>query len=103
MFTSEGDLVIKNARYGDDPGPLDPRCGCPTCAVYSRAALRHLFVANEVTSAVLLTVHNLSYFLPLMRKAREAIMAGRYQRFHSRVVSAREAAGEQAVPVNDER
>jgi queuine tRNA-ribosyltransferase len=103
VFTSKGDLVIKNSRFADDPRPLDEGCDCPTCAVYSRAALRHLFVANEVTSVVLLTVHNLSYFLHLMREARKAIMAGRYQRFHSRVMSERETAGERTAPVSDER
>ncbi len=67
------------------PRPLDEACACPTCAVYSRAALRHLFVAEEVTSVVLLTVHNLTFFLNLMREAREAIMAGRYGRFRQRI------------------
>ncbi len=85
VFTSRGELVIKNARFADDPRPLDPDCGCPTCRSYSRAVLRHLFVSREVTSVVLLTVHNLFYFLRLMREAREAIMAGRYVEFRSRV------------------
>jgi queuine tRNA-ribosyltransferase len=92
VFTSGGELVIKNARYADDPNPLDADCSCPTCAVYSRAALRHLFVANEVTSVVLLTMHNLWFYLCLMRGAREAIMAGRYSRFRARVESARGSA-----------
>jgi len=103
VFTSQGELVIKNARFADDPRALDENCACPTCSVYSRAALRHLFVANEVTSVVLLTVHNLWYFLHLMREAREAIMAGRYMRFHARVISARETAKGCAAPNNDER
>jgi queuine tRNA-ribosyltransferase len=81
VFTSRGELNIKNARFADDPAPLDEACPCPTCAAYSRAVLRHLFVANEVTSVVLLTVHNLTFFLSLMRGARDAIMAGRYRRF----------------------
>ena len=84
VFTSSGELNIKNARFADDLEPLDPDCGCPTCARYPRAALRHLFVANEVTSVVLLTLHNLTFFLSLMRGAREAIMAGRYGRFRRR-------------------
>jgi queuine tRNA-ribosyltransferase len=84
VFTASGELNIKNARFADDPEPLDDSCDCPTCARYSRAALRHLYVANEVTSVVLLTVHNLSFFLSLMRGAREAIMAGRYGRFRQR-------------------
>jgi queuine tRNA-ribosyltransferase len=103
VFTSQGELVIKNARFADDPRALDENCACPTCRVYSRAALRHLFVANEVTSVVLLTVHNLWYFLHLMREAREAIIAGRYKRFHARVISARETAKGCAAPNNDER
>jgi queuine tRNA-ribosyltransferase len=92
VFTSVGELVIKNARYADDPKPLDDDCSCPTCAVYSRAALRHLFVSNEVTSVVLLTMHNLWFYLNLMRGAREAIMTGRYSRFRARVESARGSA-----------
>ncbi len=92
VFTSAGDLAIKNARFADDERPLDEGCGCPTCAVYSRAVLRHLFVANEVTSVVLLTVHNLWYFLSLMREAREAIIAGRYTRFRAGVENCRNTA-----------
>lgn len=93
VYTSRGELVIKNARHADDPRPLDPECGCPTCQDYSRAALRHLFVSKEATSVVLLTVHNLSYYLALMREAREAIMAGRYSRFRRRVEAGRAAGG----------
>lgn len=89
VFTSRGELVIKNACWRDDPEPLDPQCCCPTCRSYSRAALRHLFICREVTSVVALTVHNLSYFLNLMRRSREAIMAGRYTGFRAEVESAR--------------
>ncbi len=93
VFTSGGELNIKNSRFTDDPEPLDGACDCPTCRSYSRAALRHLFVAGEVTSVVLLTVHNLSYFVRLMRGAREAIMAGRYPRWRQRLETARSEAG----------
>jgi queuine tRNA-ribosyltransferase len=89
VFTSCGELVIKNARFADDTEPLDPACDCPTCLRYSRGALRHLFMSREATSVVLLTVHNLAYFLSLMRTAREAIMASRYTRFRAHVESAR--------------
>jgi len=89
VFTSHGELNIKNARFSDDLKPLDEACECPTCARYSRATLRHLYVAREVTSVVLLTVHNLTFFLGLMRGAREAIMAGRYGRFRQRIESIR--------------
>ena len=104
VFTSSGDLVIKNACHADDPRPLDEACGCPTCATYSRAVLRHLFVANEVTSVVLLTMHNLWYFLSLMRGAREAIIAGRYTRFRSRVENSRgPTARGRPAPTDTER
>ncbi|MEX1312066.1 MAG: tRNA-guanine transglycosylase, partial [Candidatus Sulfomarinibacteraceae bacterium] len=85
VFTSAGEINIKNARFADDLGPLDEACNCPTCGAYSRAALRHLYIAKEVTSVVLLTLHNLTFFLNLMREAREAIMAGRYGRFRQRI------------------
>jgi queuine tRNA-ribosyltransferase len=98
IFTSTGDLVIKNARYADDTKPLDESCSCPTCGAYSRAALRHLFVANEVTSVVLLTIHNLWYYMNLMREAREAIMTGRYARFRARMESRRGSVRGREVP-----
>ena len=98
VFTSRGELTIKNAAFADDPEPLDPDCACPTCRRYSRAALRHLFVAREATSVVLLTVHNLTYFLNLMRNAREAIMAGRYRRFQAATEAARRNGAEKSAP-----
>jgi queuine tRNA-ribosyltransferase len=101
IFTSRGELVIKNSRFADDPEPLDPDCECPTCRVYSRAALRHLFVSREATSVVLLTIHNLSYFLNLMRGAREAIMTGRYDEYRKRVVRVRQ--GDDSPPTREAR
>jgi queuine tRNA-ribosyltransferase len=73
LFTSEGRVVIKNAAYARDPRPLDPTCGCYTCRTFSRAYLRHLFVAKELLAMRLNTLHNLHYFLGLMDKARKAI------------------------------
>jgi queuine tRNA-ribosyltransferase len=73
LFTSDGRLNIKNARYSDDPGPADPRCGCYTCRHFSRAYLRHLFVAREITAATLNTLHNLTFYLDTMKRIREAI------------------------------
>ncbi len=81
LFTSEGKLVIKNARYTRDERPLDPRCGCYTCRTFSRAYLRHLFNAQEVVVNRLLTLHNLHFFLTLMAQARGAIEADRYAEF----------------------
>ncbi len=89
-FTSRGEVIIKNARWADDDLPLDPDCDCPTCHRYSRGALRHFFISKEATSVVLLTLHNLYFFLSLMRGAREAIMAGRYGEYRERCQSNRE-------------
>lgn len=81
LFTSQGKLVIKNARYARDERPLDPGCGCYTCRTFSRAYLRHLFVANEVVVNRLNTLHNLHFFLTLMAGARQAIEADRYAEY----------------------
>ena len=73
LFTSTGKVVIKNARYRDDAGPVDENCGCPTCRHYSRAYLRHLYQSREILSYHLNTIHNLHYYLGLMADIREAI------------------------------
>ncbi len=73
LFTSEGKVTIKQARYAADQGPLDPNCGCRVCQRYSRAYLRHLYAANEVLAQVLNTVHNLSFYLDTMRAVRHSI------------------------------
>jgi queuine tRNA-ribosyltransferase len=81
LFTSEGRVIIKQARYRDDPAPLDPRCDCSTCRTYSRAYLRHLFQAGEILYASLATLHNLKYYLDIMRQIRQAILLGRFRAF----------------------
>jgi queuine tRNA-ribosyltransferase len=73
LFTSQGRILIKNAIYAEDRGPLDPECSCPTCKRYSRAYLRHLFLSGEHLSAVYNTLHNLTFYLDMMRKIRESI------------------------------
>ena len=80
LLTSRGPLVIKNARYAEDPDPPDSSCGCYTCRHFSRAYLRHLYVANEMTAATLNTVHNLYFYLDTMRRIREAIMFGTFEK-----------------------
>ncbi|MFO0617821.1 MAG: tRNA guanosine(34) transglycosylase Tgt [Polyangiaceae bacterium] len=80
-----GRVVIKQARYKDDLGPLDPECACATCrAGYSRAYLRHLFFANELLVLRLFSEHNLFVYGQLVREAREAIAAGAFDRFEAR-------------------
>ena len=76
LFTSEGKISIKQARYAGDRGPLDPNCGCRVCARYSRAYLRHLYASNEILAQVLNTVHNLSFYLDTMRAVRHSIALG---------------------------
>lgn len=83
LFTSRGRLTIRNARYAADPGPLDPDCSCPVCARYSRAYLRHLFMANEILGAILATCHNVHFYLDLMRRIRQAIEFGDIKSFSS--------------------
>jgi queuine tRNA-ribosyltransferase len=81
LFTRRGDLKIRNARYRDDPGPIDDGCHCSTCRRFSRAYLHHLQRVNEMLGAHLATVHNLHFYLDLMQQARAAIRQGRFARF----------------------
>ncbi len=85
LFTSEGRISIKNARYARDERALDPRCACRVCRRYSRAYLRHLYGSNELLAQVLNTVHNLAYYLDTMRRVRQAIRAGEFANFLSDV------------------
>ncbi|MSQ82119.1 MAG: tRNA guanosine(34) transglycosylase Tgt [Myxococcales bacterium] len=77
-FTHDGKLSIKNRRFFDDDGPLDPDCSCDVCLTFSRSYLRHLFVAGEMLAATLLTKHNLAFYLQLTKGARAAIVGDRY-------------------------
>jgi queuine tRNA-ribosyltransferase len=84
LFTSQGRLSIKRAEYKEDPGPLDPECGCYTCRNYSRAYLRHLFHAREILSMRLNTIHNLYFYQDFFRKMRAAIEEDRFDEFRKR-------------------
>jgi len=92
IYTSEGRVLIRNARYSQDQRPLDPACSCSVCKRYTRAYLRHLFAAGELTAATLATHHNIHFYLDLMRQIREAIEFGNLVKFSSEV-QARYAAG----------
>ena len=81
LFTRQGKLIIKNARYAQDPRPIDPECSCYTCRHYSRAYLRHLFVADELLAPRLNTIHNLHYYTDIMHMIRAAIAEGRLDVF----------------------
>jgi queuine tRNA-ribosyltransferase len=81
LFTSQGRVNIKNARYAEDDRPLDPACGCYTCRHHSRAYLRHLYLAGEMTASALNTLHNLSFYLDTMRRIRDAIAFRTFDNF----------------------
>ncbi|MBU4176849.1 MAG: tRNA guanosine(34) transglycosylase Tgt [Proteobacteria bacterium] len=81
LFTSSGRLVIKNARHQDDHRPVDEECDCYTCRNYSRAYLRHLFMAREILSSQLNTIHNLHYYVGLMARICKAIEEDRFSQF----------------------
>ncbi|MBM4087447.1 MAG: tRNA-guanine transglycosylase, partial [Planctomycetes bacterium] len=80
-FTSEGLVKIRNSRHRLDESPLDRRCECYACRTFSRAYLRHLFVAGEMLGLRMMSLHNVTFFLRLMRSAREAIAAGAFAEF----------------------
>jgi queuine tRNA-ribosyltransferase len=81
LFTCTGVINIRNAIHQRDPGPVDPECACYTCANYSRAYLRHLDRCNEILGSRLNTIHNLHFYLDLMRRLRGAIETGSLQGF----------------------
>ncbi|HYL84769.1 MAG TPA: tRNA guanosine(34) transglycosylase Tgt [Candidatus Angelobacter sp.] len=92
LYTSEGRVLIKNARFAQDQRPIDPNCSCSVCRRYTRAYLRHLFAAGELTAAILATHHNVHFYLDIMRQIREAIEFGNLANFSSEM-HARYAAG----------
>ena len=83
LFTRYGDVKLRNSRYRDDTRPLDESCACTTCRHFSRAYLHHLQRVNEILGARLNTIHNLHFYLDLMRQAREALDAGRFAAFRA--------------------
>ena len=93
LHTSRGPVVLKNARWKLADEPPDPACDCPTCRRCSTAYLRHLYLAREAAVVVLATVHNLHFFLSLMRRVRWAIMAGRFAELREELLAAEVADG----------
>ncbi|HQG26547.1 MAG TPA: tRNA guanosine(34) transglycosylase Tgt [Syntrophorhabdus sp.] len=82
LFTREGRINIKHARYTNDESPIDERCTCYTCRTFSRAYLRHLFVSHELSSYFLNTVHNIFYYNNLLKTIREALQTGSFEAFY---------------------
>ncbi|HUU51614.1 MAG: tRNA guanosine(34) transglycosylase Tgt [Candidatus Aminicenantaceae bacterium] len=86
IFTSQGKLVIKNKKYETDERPLDGNCSCYTCTNFSRAYLRHLYERNEITSAILNTIHNLHFYLDIFEKIRQAIQNNLYKNLKKKLI-----------------
>jgi queuine tRNA-ribosyltransferase len=99
-FTSGGTVTIKQARWTREAAPLDAACACYTCRRFSRAYLRHLFVAEELLAYRLLTLHNIHFYLGLMAAMREAIMAGAFEAFRARFYAGY-AVSSVDVPLDD--
>lgn len=93
LFTSQGKVAIKQARYIEDDSPLDPACPCYTCRTFTRAYLRHLFQAGEILFFTLATLHNLQHFLDIMRQIRQSILLGNFSAW-LKSFEARQAASE---------
>jgi len=83
LFTRRGRLNIKNARYRDDDGPIDPSCECTVCRRYCRAYLRHLYMSGEILGSVLSTLHNIRFYLDMMAGIRQAIKLGTFAEFRA--------------------
>ena len=97
VFTSAGVLNIRNARHADDPSPLDPACDCPACTRHCRAYLHHLVKAEEMLGPMLLTWHNLRYYISLMAQLRTAILDGRLSQQVAAIEAGWHAAAEEAA------
>jgi queuine tRNA-ribosyltransferase len=91
LFTSAGRVVIKNQAYARDPRPVDEGCSCYTCRHFSRAYLRHLFLAREILYSTLATLHNLTVYLDRMKRIREAILIGNLAGFLAQIRASHEA------------
>ncbi len=101
LFTSEGVIRLRNARYRTDESALDPLCTCYTCRNYSRAYLHHLDKCNEILGARLNTLHNLHYYQNVMRRVREAIEENRFAQWSAEFIAGAEGAERELSPVSD--
>jgi queuine tRNA-ribosyltransferase len=96
LFTSAGRLSIRNARFRADPRPPDPACACYTCHTASRAYLRHLHLANEMSAATLMTIHNLAFYLDTLRRIGQSIRLGRFEQFRAEMLRQLAGSGDEA-------
>jgi queuine tRNA-ribosyltransferase len=93
-FTSSGKLNIKNAQFAKDPRPLDASCHCAVCRRHSRSYLRHLYLTGEILASILLSHHNLAFFLDTMRRVRQSIRSGVFPKFRREFTERLGANGE---------
>jgi queuine tRNA-ribosyltransferase len=91
LFTRDGRMSIRNAKFRDDPRPVDEACGCLACRTTSRAYLRHLHLSGEIVAATLLTLHNLACYLDTLRAIRQSIVFGRFEEFRQETLRSRMA------------
>ncbi len=101
LFTSKGKISIKQAQYAEDPRPVDESCRCYTCRNYSRAYLRHLYLANEILSSRLNTIHNIYYYMEWMKQIRNAIQEERLTGFYQRMISREKDSQEERASKHD--
>jgi queuine tRNA-ribosyltransferase len=94
LFTSRGKIAIKNARYAEDQRPLDEQCPCVTCRTVSRAYLRHLYLSDEIAAMVYNTIHNVAFYLDLMRGIRQSIASNSFPAFREAFLSRLHQANE---------
>ena len=87
VFTWNGTLSMRNAKYKDDFNPLDKNCSCYTCRNYTRAYLRHLFIAEEILALELASIHNLYFYLDLVKQARKYIISGEFFKWKNKIVN----------------
>jgi queuine tRNA-ribosyltransferase len=96
LFTSAGRLSIRNARFRADARPPDPACACYTCRTASRAYLRHLHLASEMSAATLMTIHNLAFYLDTLRRIGQSIRLGRFEEFRAEMLRQLAGSGDEA-------
>lgn len=97
-FTSKGKIKIRNSRYKDDTNPLDERCKCYTCQRFSMAYIRHLFNADEILGLSLLSLHNIYFFIDMVRQARQAILTGSFKDFKAGFISQLRTVDNEVLP-----
>lgn len=100
LFTSRGKISIKQAQYAEDEKPIDETCACYTCRHYSRAYLRHLYLANEILSSRLNTLHNLYYYMNVIENIREAIRKNRLLDFYKNGGLYSQGRSEESIALN---